>query len=667
MKKLLSLLTLLFTLGVGSSMAQDIDPRNLSQQQIDIIYNYAVNGMVEAQHELGRMYYFGWSIAVNKQQAAYWLRKAADQGLARAQCLLGVMYENGEGVTEDISSAIDWYNKAAKQNFPEALYKLGELYFSGEKVAQNYDLAQEYFGKYTESDSDPNSLATSHISIMLSAIIEAHYTYYMDGVMYLELEDYSAAADCFIEAAELGYAVAQVDLGTLYYIGKGVAQDYSEAAYWFNRAAELGNTDAQCFLGSMYYDGEGVAQNYATAAVWWRKAAEQNHLGALYHLGCLYYDGDKVGENYPLAKNYFETYLKYDDGSHIDRTVVIKLLLENIYKAEAEAKAKAEAEARARAEAEAKARAEAAARAQAAAEALARDRARHPLRYFIKDTKEELSDVVEDAANWLFDDYHGYDNQLFDEVLVGYATSDNYDATLGVNLGGFFNDRGRLGFHGSLSMMGGEDSWGFRLGPLLRFGDSWDDVEWQLYGGIGPHWDTKDMKYNGGLVTKCYLSGDVGVRLNFHNISDDALLSYSSISLGCQFMMGEVVPTLGVALWPFALFNMDYDNDIILSGESMVALGDGFLMGASLSWTPSTLGWYGTILAPIDAYGMTITTGPVYSMYDGELQFYGGLGLVDDEFGFDFGIRLSTFSSYSVGLQSNLDTTFITLGYGFNF
>ncbi|MBQ8271479.1 MAG: sel1 repeat family protein [Tidjanibacter sp.] len=671
MKRLLTLLALLLTLGVGNSMAQNVNLSNLTQKQIDNIYNKAVNGMAEAQFVLGQMYDFGLSIAVDKQQAVYWFRKAAEQGYADAQYNLGIMYASGEGVAEDISTAIDWYSKAAEQNHPAALCELGELYFMGEKVAQNYDLALEYLAKSTESNLDSYPISKAKVNVMASALVEA-FTYHKDGLMCLYDEDYSAAADCFLEAAEWGYAVAQVDLGILYCNGKGVAQDYSKAAYWFNQAAELGNIDAKYHLGLIYYYGEGVAQNYSTAADWWRKAAEQNHLGALYRLGRLYYYGDKVGENYPLAKTYCERYLKYDDSSDPGRTAAIEMFLENIYKdeaearakAEAEARAKAEAEARARAEAEARARAEAEARAKAAAEALARDRARHPLRYFIKDSKEAWKDFKEDAAYWLFDDMHDFENYIFAEATM--SLSDKLSTMVGANLDLYFNDRGRLGLHSSINFMD-NGSWGFRLGPVLRLNQSWDNIEWQLYGGIGPHWAI-NAPLDAPYTETCHLSGDVGIRANFHKLSEDSILSYSSLSVGCQMMMGKAVPVVGVSLWPALLFsNISLSENLTtLAGETMVAFGDGFLMGASLSWTPTTLGWYGTILAPIDAAGMTITTGPVFSMLDGMFQVYGGMGLVDDEFGGDLGVRLVSDYSYSIGFQFS-STAFLTLGIGLEF
>ena len=709
MKRLLLLWALLLSLCVGSAMAQNINLRNLTQKQIDNIYNNAVNGIIEAQFALGKMYDYGWSIAVNKQQAAYWYRKAAEQGLADAQCNLGNLYDNGEGVKQDYSTAAYWFRKAAEQGLDIAQFSLGNSYYNGEGVNQDYSTAAYWFRKAAEQGLD---IAQCNLGVSY---------HHGKGVN----QDYSTAAYWYRKAAEQGLAVAQFNLGNLYYNGKGVSQDYSTAIKWYTTAANNNDSDAMLKLGDEYFKGKHVAQDYSLAKQWYIKYInsennplpstkkklgdicydEANYSEALkwylqydsdidgiYHSYILnriadcYFEGKGVKQDYELAEKWYkktmdtvfddidyELYMfYYDDYTYEDIMAEAQKDEEYIHADTRAKEAKRLMEeqkiaAQVKAEAEAKARAEAEARARAAAEAEARDRARHPLRYLIKDNKDVWEDYAEDISYWLFDDIHGFENHIFAEAIVGYATSDNWDATFGTNLGLFYNNRGRLGIHGSLSMMGGDDSWGFRVGPLLRLGDSWSDIEWHLYGGIGPHWDTKDMKYDGGLVTTCYLSGDVGIRLNLHEISEDSILSYSSLSLGCQFMMGEIVPTLGLSLWPVALFSMDADNTTVFTVDAMVALGDGFLMGASASWTPSALGWYATLLAPIDAYGMTLTTGPVFSMFDGELQFYGGMGLVDDDFGLDFGMRIVSDYSYSIGFQSNWDCAFLTLGYGFEF
>jgi TPR repeat protein len=55
------------------------------------------------------------------QEAAKWLRLAAEQGLDNSQNKLGLMYEVGEGVPQDYVSAHMWFNLAAAQGFPAAL------------------------------------------------------------------------------------------------------------------------------------------------------------------------------------------------------------------------------------------------------------------------------------------------------------------------------------------------------------------------------------------------------------------------------------------------------------------------------------------------------------------------------------------------------------------
>ena len=77
------------------------------------------------------------------------------------------------------------------------------------------------------------------------------------------------------KAAEQGDAVAQFNLGVLYYNGDGVPQDYKEAVEWLTKAAEQGFSDAQSKLGWMYLEGESVPQDYEKAAKWLLKSTKQ--------------------------------------------------------------------------------------------------------------------------------------------------------------------------------------------------------------------------------------------------------------------------------------------------------------------------------------------------------------------------------------------------------
>jgi TPR repeat protein len=73
-------------------------------------------------------------------------------------------------------------------------------------------------------------------------------------------------------AAAQGDQGAQLDLGLLYYNGRGVTQNYKKAARWYRLAAEQGKAAAQFNLGLLYDAGQGVPQDYIEAHMWFNLA-----------------------------------------------------------------------------------------------------------------------------------------------------------------------------------------------------------------------------------------------------------------------------------------------------------------------------------------------------------------------------------------------------------
>ena len=53
------------------------------------------------------------------------------------------------------------------------------------------------------------------------------------------------------------------------------AQDHAEAAKWYRIAAELGDAAAQLNLGIMYFHGRGVPQDYVESHKWLNLAASR--------------------------------------------------------------------------------------------------------------------------------------------------------------------------------------------------------------------------------------------------------------------------------------------------------------------------------------------------------------------------------------------------------
>ena len=74
----------------------------------------AQKGDLEAQFQLGKLYYEGGDIPADKKQAAAWFTTAAERGHVGAQGFLALMYLGGDGVSQSPETAIKWYETAAR-------------------------------------------------------------------------------------------------------------------------------------------------------------------------------------------------------------------------------------------------------------------------------------------------------------------------------------------------------------------------------------------------------------------------------------------------------------------------------------------------------------------------------------------------------------------------
>src|SRR5205823_3284228 len=92
-----------------SAIAQDAKKRNPSAINLQKLTEKAGKGDLNAQHDLGGMYYYGNEVKQDYAEATKWYRKAAEQGDVRSQYNLGLMYESGLGLQKDKSEAMKWY------------------------------------------------------------------------------------------------------------------------------------------------------------------------------------------------------------------------------------------------------------------------------------------------------------------------------------------------------------------------------------------------------------------------------------------------------------------------------------------------------------------------------------------------------------------------------
>lgn len=162
------------------------------------------------------------------------------------------------------------------------------------------------------------------------------------------------AISLYKQSADMGYSVAQYELGRLYIIasdnnekihitkeealdylkksakqknpralfalyviyneGKIVPQDYSIAVYWLRSGADLEDPLCIFCLGLTYQMGEGVEINYKKAFDLFKKAANLNHLAAYEAIGECYLNGWGVEQNINEAKQWYRKGAEKEDS-----------------------------------------------------------------------------------------------------------------------------------------------------------------------------------------------------------------------------------------------------------------------------------------------------------------------------------------------------------------
>ena len=119
--------------------------------------------------------------------------------------------------------------------------------------------------------------------------------------------------------AKQGNTIAQYFLGSVYFLGRGLAQNYTEAMKWYRKAADQGYAEAQVAVGFMYSDGRGVPKDEKEAVKWYRKAAEQGYAEGQFNLGFKYDHGEGVPQNFEEAIKWYRLAAKqgYADAQKV--------------------------------------------------------------------------------------------------------------------------------------------------------------------------------------------------------------------------------------------------------------------------------------------------------------------------------------------------------------
>lgn len=136
---------------------------------------------------------------------------------------------------------------------------------------------------------------------------------------------------CYELALEQGNSRAALNLGTLYYTGRGVSQDFKRAAKLYELAAQKGEIRALCNLGYCYYYGRHQEIDYEKAYYYFNLGAIlANDANCLYKLGDMFMEGRYVEPNTVygevLYRRAFEL-IESDEASEADKELIADIYL----------------------------------------------------------------------------------------------------------------------------------------------------------------------------------------------------------------------------------------------------------------------------------------------------------------------------------------------------
>jgi len=117
--------------------------------------------------------------------------------------------------------------------------------------------------------------------------------------------DEARAVELFEKAANAGHQRAQLNLGILYFRGKGTARDLVQARAWLEKAAAGDDPYALYALGRAMDESQGAALiDPVRAADLFRRAAEKGHPYAALRYGIALQEGNGVRKDLTAAQNW---------------------------------------------------------------------------------------------------------------------------------------------------------------------------------------------------------------------------------------------------------------------------------------------------------------------------------------------------------------------------
>ncbi|WP_299374791.1 tetratricopeptide repeat protein [uncultured Kiloniella sp.] len=262
----------------GKSVPQDFDKAVFwYKKAFDLGVDFAGN-------DLGELYLNRTDLSNNQDQAFKWFEKSAKAGFHHAQLKLAKHYYKDDD-NKDLKAAFKWAYLAAEQENGEAQYLLAKLYEDGDGIPKDTSQAVRWFRHAVDNKNDLAKVALFQIMETFPDLImdplasetlevEDYYREYYRGVDAYEKNYQATAKDIWFRLASKGYAPAQLELQRKYFKWFDT-EHFDQVQFWLQEAAESGYAPAQVQYASnlaVYsFEDEEVQQVYH----WYKRAADQ--------------------------------------------------------------------------------------------------------------------------------------------------------------------------------------------------------------------------------------------------------------------------------------------------------------------------------------------------------------------------------------------------------
>lgn len=128
-------------------------------------------------------------------------------------------------------------------------------------------------------------------SITLFTFAQGTEELYEKSKELLNQEKFEEAIPILTEAAELGNAESQYNLGVCYQFGYGTEKNDSIATAWYLKSAEQGWTDGEYKMSYAYINGTGIEKDEKKAFYYSLKCAAKNDVECIFNVINCYTDG----------------------------------------------------------------------------------------------------------------------------------------------------------------------------------------------------------------------------------------------------------------------------------------------------------------------------------------------------------------------------------------